>query len=103
MILVDDRPTSGKFGWDWYHMATDNLAADGLDELHAMADRLGLQRRWMHNHPGIPHYDVPADKKLEAIRLGAQEVSARELVRRCRRRHRRPVHDSAGTLTPDSQ
>lgn len=85
MVLVDDRPTRGRYGWDWYHMATDDLSEHGLDELHAMADQMGLQHRWLHHHPGLPHYDVPQDKKLEAIGLGAQEVTTRELILRCRR------------------
>ena len=77
VILVDDRPTNGRYGWDWYHMATDDLSEGGLWELHDMAHRLGLQKQWLHNHPGIPHFDVPQEKKLEAIGYGAQEVSTR--------------------------
>lgn len=85
MILVDDRPTKGVRGIDWYHMATDNRSDHGLEELHAMADRLGLRRQWLHRHPGIPHYDVPETKKREAIAHGAVEVTTRELILRCRR------------------
>lgn len=70
---------------DWYHMATDDLAEEGLEELHFMARRLGLRPQWLHHHPGLPHYDVPDDVKHEAIGLGAVEVTTRELVKRCKR------------------
>ncbi len=82
MILIDDRPTRGRRGMDWYHMATDG----GMEELHGMARRLGLRPQWLHHHPGLPHYDVPEEVKRKAISLGAAEVTARELVRRCKRR-----------------
>lgn len=85
MILVDDRPTRGTMGRDWYHMAADDLSERGLEELHAMADALGLRRRWLHNRPRLPHYDVPEYVKAHALQLGAIEVSTRELVTRCRR------------------
>ncbi len=81
MILVDDRPTRGVMGRDFYHLATDN----GLEELYLMAYRLGLRRHWLHDHPGIPHYDIPEAKKRIALQMGAVEVSTRELVRRCKR------------------
>ena len=89
MILIDDRPTRARRGMDWYHMATDNLAEDGLEELHAMARRLGLRTRWLHHHAGLPHYDVPAEVKREAIMFGAAEVTTRELIRRCKRTNNR--------------
>ena len=66
-------------------MATDNQSENGLDELHSMADALGLRRDWLHRRPGLPHYDVPQWVKAHALRLGALEVSTRELIRRCRR------------------
>ena len=86
MILVDERPVPGPRGRMWHHMATDNLSEDGLEELHSMADALGLRREWLHRRPHLPHYDVPPEIKAAAMALGAQEVPARELVRRCRRK-----------------
>ena len=70
---------------DWYHMASDDLADSGMEELHAMARRLGLRPQWLHHHPGLPHYDVPGEVKHQAMVLGASEVTSRELVRRCKR------------------
>ena len=64
---------------DWCHMATDGP----LSELHQMAARLGLRRAWFQDAPGHPQYDLTPGKRAQALRLGAQAVSTRELVQRC--------------------
>lgn len=60
-----------------------HMMADTEGELHAMADRIGVDRRW---HQG-DHYDVCLSKRALAIRHGALEVTSRDLValRRARR------------------
>jgi len=64
-----------------------HMLADTTDELLAMADAIGLQRRWIQK-PGAPdeHFDVSRSKRLEAIRHGAREVSSRDLVAVIRRK-----------------
>lgn len=47
-----------------------HLMADSLDELHTFADRLGLQKAWFQNHPKYPHYDITAQKRRMAVRMG---------------------------------
>lgn len=56
-----------------------HMAADTLDELHAMADRLGV-KRWFQSKPGAPHYDICKANRAKAIRFGAVEVSRRVLL-----------------------
>ena len=87
MILVDELREHNKHHWNrlWCHMMTDDLTPEGLEELHAMADVLGLRREWFENHPVHPHYDLPPHLREEAIRLGAQAVTSREMLRRCNR------------------
>ncbi len=67
----------------WCHMATDDLSAQGFQELHKMAERLGLPRRAFQEHPRHPHYDLSPDRRALAVELGAEQVSSKELVRRC--------------------
>ncbi|MDM8521150.1 DUF4031 domain-containing protein [Anaerolineales bacterium HSG6] len=62
------------------HLATDS---DDLSDLHAFAAKLGLRRAWFQDKR-IPHYDLNRDGWLLAQKHGAQLVSARELIRRCR-------------------
>lgn len=61
------------------HMATDG----DLSELHAMAERLGLGRAWFQGGPTHPHYDLTPTKRAQALRLGAQVMTTKELLHRC--------------------
>ncbi len=63
------------------HMIVCYTAADTLEELHAMADRLGVQRRFQ-DKPGAPHYDISKMNRERSIRHGATEVQSRELLTR---------------------
>lgn len=61
-------------GRRWAHLVSDR----SYDELHEFAALLGLRREWFQGD----HYDVPADVRDAALRLGAEPIEARELVRR---------------------
>ena len=64
-----------------------HLLADSRDELHAMAERLGVPRRLFQEHPWRWHYDLPAHVREHAVRLGTIEVDLHtvgELLRRRR-------------------
>ena len=56
-----------------------HLLADSRDELHAMADELGVPRRVFQDHSWRWHYDLPRHLRAEAIRLGAVEVDLHEV------------------------
>ena len=47
-----------------------------LDELHVFARELGIPPRGFHGD----HYDLTANKRLWAMRMGAIEVTNRQLV-----------------------
>lgn len=74
-ILVDTAiwPYRGR---RWAHLVSDH----SLDELHAFAAELGLRREWFQGD----HYDVPTEVREQALGLGADAVTAAELVRRLR-------------------
>jgi hypothetical protein len=75
MILVDEC-----HWWfrdrKWCHMVSDV----SHDELHAMAEALGIPRRGFQGD----HYDLPEDYRERAISLGAMPVGSRELLTRLR-------------------
>jgi hypothetical protein len=52
-----------------------HMIADDLNELHAMADRIGVQRRWFQSHASHPHYDICKSKRELAVRFGAIELN----------------------------
>lgn len=56
-----------------------HMMSDDLDELHAMADKLGLKRSWFQNK-STPHYDICQAKRAKAIKLGAIEADRLKIV-----------------------
>jgi hypothetical protein len=52
-----------------------HLLADTREELHAMADRLGVPRRFFQDHPWRWHYDLPQHLRAAAIEHGATPVT----------------------------
>ncbi len=56
-----------------------HLLADSRDELHAMADQLGIPRRFFQDHPWRWHHDLPAHLRPQALELGAREVTMHEV------------------------
>lgn len=57
-----------------------HMVADTSDELHAMAERIGVARRWAQ-YPGTPaeHYDISKGKREIALAHGAVAIPWREL------------------------
>jgi hypothetical protein len=61
-----------------------HLLADSQDELHAMALKLGMDRRNFQTD-GIPHYDLSLAKRDSAIAAGAQVIGRAQLLQLVRR------------------
>lgn len=57
-----------------------HMAADTLEELHEMADRIEVQRKWFQDKPGHPHYDISLAKRALAVKFGAKEITSMELL-----------------------
>jgi Protein of unknown function (DUF4031) len=80
-----------------------HLVADSPEELAQFAARLGLRRAWLQTKPGRPwkdHYDLPAWARAEAVRLGALELTMREMgahLARRRAAHRQELAGGTGT------
>ena len=75
-VYVDDMRAG--FG----RMVMCHMIADSTDELLDMADKIGVNRRWLQkagtNHE---HFDIALSKRAQAIRLGAVPVTMMELGR----------------------
>lgn len=66
--------------WPYGRMMMCHMVGDNLDALHAMAEKIGIARRWFQDKPGFPHYDICKAKRALALKHGAVEVSRRQLL-----------------------
>ena len=73
-VYVDDY--NAPFG----RMTMCHMVADSHEELLTMADRIGVQRKWLQD-AGIysEHFDVCMAKKERALASGAVAITWREL------------------------
>lgn len=70
-VYVDDmRAPYGR-------MIMCHMIADTETELHAMADRIGVARRWYQ----VNHYDICLSKRAKAVAAGAVEITLKDLGR----------------------
>lgn len=91
MIYVDDMEAGYEPGhapgrrYVMCHMFTDDPT---FAELHAMADKIGVQRKWFQGD----HYDIAKTKRALAVKAGAREVTLRQAsVMMMNRRRGRPM------------
>lgn len=72
-VYVDNMRAS--FG----RMVMCHMLADTDSELHAMADKIGVARRWHQAPPKHDsHYDIALSKRAIAVAAGAIEITLRQ-------------------------
>lgn len=96
-VYVDDM--RARYG----RMRMCHMLADSDEELHEMASRIGVARRW-HQKAGTPHshYDICMSKRAIAVKFGAVEVTRKGVVAAIRARRTAQLvieRESVGTLT----
>ncbi|OWY12473.1 hypothetical protein B6V72_11265 [Thioclava sp. F34-6] len=64
-----------------------HMIADSTEELLAMADQIGIQRKWLQKSGTTrEHFDIALTKRRLAVEAGAVEISMMELGRILRAR-----------------
>ena len=72
-VYVDDMRA------DYGRMVMCHLIADSDEELHAMADKIGVDRKWHQASPKhSSHYDIALSKRKLAVEAGAVEITWRQ-------------------------
>lgn len=75
-VYVDDM--RAPFG----RMKMCHMIADSTDELLAMANHIGVQRKWLQKAGRHDeHFDIAMSKRTLAVKAGAVEVSRMEIGR----------------------
>ncbi len=73
-VYVDDmRAPLGR-------MVMCHMMADTDDELHQMADEIGMKEEWYQHD----HYDIALSRRKIAVQLGAVEITMRDMARKRR-------------------
>jgi hypothetical protein len=84
MIYVDEIRTiprvlgsAKRYGNSWSHLWSDS----DIEELHKLAEKIGLKRSYFQNKPSFPHYDVIPSKRTLALKYGAQYMSLKDWIK----------------------
>ena len=82
MPVYVDRARNG-----YGRMVMCHMIADTPAELHAMADRIGVARRWFQQPPKASfwHYDIAQTRRTLAIAAGAIDCERNDFVAAVRR------------------
>ncbi|MFI8616522.1 DUF4031 domain-containing protein [Acidovorax sp. NPDC077693] len=77
-VYVDDMYLSpaGQMG----RMKMSHMLADTDEELHSMADKIGVARRWWQSPEKTSgsHYDIAMGKRTQALAAGAIAITWRQ-------------------------
>lgn len=57
-----------------------HMVADCENELHEMADKIGVARRHYQKESKYKHYDICKSKRELAVKHGAKEIKSRDIV-----------------------
>lgn len=79
-VYVDDMQAS------YGRMKMCHMLADSVAELLAMADKIGVDRKWFQAR-SHPHFDIAMSKRRLAVEHGAIEVDRKGIVA-VKKRHR---------------
>lgn len=92
MSVYVDRARNG-FG----RMVMCHMIADTPDELHAMADHIGVARKWFQRPPRASfwHYDIAQSKRTLAVSAGAIVSNRNTFVANMRRIRASKVFEAA--------
>ncbi len=97
-VYVDDM--RARFG----RMVMCHMIADTSEELHAMAARIGVARRWCQDEGTYrEHYDIALTKRAAAVAAGAIEVTQLGLGRIMRvKRAAVPISTGSGAAAREA-
>lgn len=73
-----------------------HMYADSLEELHALARKIGLKKSWFQNHRLMPHYDLTTSRRVAAILAGAIEKDWRHMVAMSKQKRAAPAEPTGG-------
>lgn len=80
MVYVDNFYITGV---TYGRMKMCHMIADTTEELLDMADKIGVQKKWIqHRGTANEHFDICLAKRKKAVSLGAVEIGFRDYAKR---------------------
>lgn len=71
-------------------MKMSHMAADTTEELLVMVRSIGVDEKWIqHKGTSHEHFDIALSKRERAVRLGAVEVTMKDMARMMRGRKKK--------------
>lgn len=87
MVYVDDMRAGFISPRGTRRMTMCHMVADSTNELLAMVDTIGVQRKWIQKAgTAREHFDICLEKRALAVAAGAIEINERETSAMCFRR-----------------
>lgn len=82
MTVYTHPPLTVVMNKNWRWPKASHLIADTDIELHELAKSIGLKRQWHQTKKvkKFSHYDLTPNKYIQAIEMGAIDLSIREFV-----------------------
>lgn len=78
-VYIDPlRNWGGGKGYRWDKSC--HMYADTLEELHELAERIGMWREWFQSDRRLPHYDLHRKQREKALALGVVEHTRRQMT-----------------------
>lgn len=92
---------------EYGRMLMSHMWSPDIDELNAMADKIGIKRKWLqlpkNGRDYFTHYDVCQSKRELAIENGAIPISVKQLVKMVSPNFEYTEHDLQKELNGDKQ
>jgi hypothetical protein len=88
-------------------MVMCHMIADTTQELLEMADKIGVQRKWIQDAGTYgEHFDICLSKRKKAVQLGAQKITMMQLGRMMVKRPGHPLNketNDKGSVATDAK
>lgn len=69
--------------WGWRYGASCHMIADSVEELKEFAVSIGMKENWFQDKR-VPHFDLTAKRRVDAVKNGAVELETRDYVYKIR-------------------
>lgn len=71
----------------YQRMLMCHMLADSIEELHDMAEKIGVKKKWFQIDNMFLHYDICQSKRKLAIKNGAIEMNTKDILKKLKSKY----------------